>query len=330
MLAGAVALFVAIWNYNLFGNYMIERLYKHEKKDAKEKKYSSWDDRGDLMRPRCCAWFKEWICDKLPSCCQCCMSHPRDKAFAMGREKYEEETNIIEITRQRRYFNMAFKLLLTKRQRKRLRERSKYLLLNPNVEKGSDESDYLTDDLKTDPDNPDSFSDEDLSEKGSSDGKKKTVTKGGKDRGSDEPRKDSPSKKSPQTKGGKDVDDSKQNLKRREPVPSSELSLSDDEDRDRRNDKTRGRSHEVANKVGRYSKSKEVMSKRSSKLTRNPRPSKNSKLSRQNSIRSRDNWYESGEGEYDDRPKKDTGGKLSKTYQRKKTVKPELVTRNRI
>jgi len=42
------------------------------------------------------------------------------------------ETNIIEIIKSRRYFAKAFKALLTKRQRLQMKEKSRYLYIDPD------------------------------------------------------------------------------------------------------------------------------------------------------------------------------------------------------
>lgn len=48
----------------------------------------------------------------------------------------EKETNIIEIVKSRRYLSEAVRLLLSKEQRKKLKERSRYLIVNPDKLKG--------------------------------------------------------------------------------------------------------------------------------------------------------------------------------------------------
>ena len=63
----------------------------------------------------------------------------------MGRRKLEKETNIISIIKSRRYFNAAIKLLLTKHQRDRLKEHTKYLHINPEKYKSTGEGEEVTD-----------------------------------------------------------------------------------------------------------------------------------------------------------------------------------------
>ena len=64
----------------------------------------------------------------------------------MAREKLHKETNIIDLIKEKRYFNASLKLLLTRKQRKRLKERTRYLMLNPNDKdkKVDSESEFAT------------------------------------------------------------------------------------------------------------------------------------------------------------------------------------------
>ena len=153
MIASFIAAFVVFWNYNNFANYMVQRLYKIEKKDAKKKVYTNYDDRSEFIYPCCMSNARDAICDILPSCLQCCRSGKQDKSIAMGRDKLEKESNIIEIIKSRRYFNASLKILLSKRQRMRLKERTRYLHVNPRAKQNSDSdaTDFLTDELLTDP-----------------------------------------------------------------------------------------------------------------------------------------------------------------------------------
>ena len=76
-----------------------------------------------------------------------------DLSLKLGRSRLEKESNIIEMIKTRRYLNASMKLLLSRRQRDRMKERTRYLLLNPEkseTEEQSD-SDFNTVELQTDP-----------------------------------------------------------------------------------------------------------------------------------------------------------------------------------
>ena len=60
----------------------------------------------------------------------------------------EVETNIIEIIKSRRYFNAALRFLMTKKQRLRLKERGRYIVIDPDAtaekrkKEGEDSNEY--------------------------------------------------------------------------------------------------------------------------------------------------------------------------------------------
>ena len=85
------------------------------------------------MKPNRLFNTKEYISDNFlcSMCClkACCKQDQSENGFLQGRELLEKETNICEIIKSRRYFNKALNFLLTKRQRKYLRERTRYVML---------------------------------------------------------------------------------------------------------------------------------------------------------------------------------------------------------
>lgn len=108
---------VNYWNYNFLENFMVVKLFRIEKKDARSKVYSDKDDRYEKFNISVFSGLKDVICDNMPSCLQCCRSSNSDRGLAAGRDKLEKETNIITILQSRRYFNAALKQLLSKDQR---------------------------------------------------------------------------------------------------------------------------------------------------------------------------------------------------------------------
>ena len=55
----------------------------------------------------------DWIPEFLRSC-KCCKWNRKARYFEMARERLDAEVNIIEILKSRRYYDKAFKFLLTK------------------------------------------------------------------------------------------------------------------------------------------------------------------------------------------------------------------------
>ena len=82
---------------------------------------------------------KEWFRNFLPSwvCfCKSCKADRLEKGFELARKRMETSTNIIEIIKSLRYFNAALRLLMTKKQRLRLKEQGRYTVINPDVKAG--------------------------------------------------------------------------------------------------------------------------------------------------------------------------------------------------
>ena len=66
--------------------------------------------------------MKDYFCDLMPSCLQCCRNGRNERALMLAREKLEKETNIIQTIQTRRYLEAAIKMLLPRESRKRLKE----------------------------------------------------------------------------------------------------------------------------------------------------------------------------------------------------------------
>ena len=98
------------------------------------------------MVPRRCFNPKEYIRDLLPKVClrifKCCKPDRLERGFEKARENLLKEINIIEIVKSRRFFHKALKLLLSKKKRMELKERSRYISIDP------DEDDKKIRDLK--------------------------------------------------------------------------------------------------------------------------------------------------------------------------------------
>ena len=64
--------------------------------------------------------------------CKCLRPDRLERGFEKARGKLLEEINIIEIIKSRRFFQKALKVLLTKKKRYELKERSRYISINPD------------------------------------------------------------------------------------------------------------------------------------------------------------------------------------------------------
>ena len=60
------------------------------------------------------------------------------RGIEKARNKMLSETNIVKIVESRRYFLTAFKFLLSKKNRKLMKERSRYITVDPDDSSDSD------------------------------------------------------------------------------------------------------------------------------------------------------------------------------------------------
>ena len=154
ILISALAIIIGYWNYNFFDNFMVSNLYRiqrsskpdrHGKKGPKAWQQKQDKEKGDKMTISFCSGIRDAICDMVPECMQCCRHGRNETGLQMGRDKLAQETNIIKIVQSRRYLNAAIKLLLPKDKRKRLKEQTKYWMLQVDKQpkfgqEGDDES----------------------------------------------------------------------------------------------------------------------------------------------------------------------------------------------
>ena len=156
LLFSAFAFVVGVWNYNMFDNYMVSRLYKLERRDQDSRRLKDTFKESDFIKPRPCYNPKEYFRNLLPGwCCFCkgCKADRLEKGFELARQRLESETSIIEIIKSRRYFNAALRFLMSKQQRMKLKERGRYTVVNPDDDKvqqkkeseGQDSNEQYTD-----------------------------------------------------------------------------------------------------------------------------------------------------------------------------------------
>ena len=155
LLYSGFAFFISIWNYMMFDNYMVSRLYKREQSEQDTSQIRDKLKQSNFMKPNSCFNPKEYFKDLCPSwlCfCRRCKPDRLERGFFAARELLKQETNIIDIIKSRRYFNAALHFLLTKSQRIRIKEKSRYTHVNPDFKKNAkkeDDSNEYTDDFYT-------------------------------------------------------------------------------------------------------------------------------------------------------------------------------------
>ena len=102
---------------------MVSRLYKIKKTDVDSIKEERYFNRSDFINP-----------NKYSNCC--CVKRQRDQlGIAKARLLMDKEINIIEIIKSLRYLKNSIHLLIPKKKRFELKERSRYFCIDPD-EKG--------------------------------------------------------------------------------------------------------------------------------------------------------------------------------------------------
>lgn len=128
------AAFLGVANFQNFDNYLASRLFKVVKKEPDqslaqahlnhEKLSNSQEKRADPIRVTKCCNSLYYLLSCIPDClrckCKCCQS-PNSKGLKKALKVMDQETNIVEIVRARRYFRMALRVLLTNEVRSKLK-----------------------------------------------------------------------------------------------------------------------------------------------------------------------------------------------------------------
>ena len=89
--------------------------------------------------------IKYYMMDSLPSRLICCRRSQKELLIQQAIDSMSKETDIVEMIKSRRYFNLALKKLLSTKERMKLKERSRYLCIDPEK---LDATDSMEDDYK--------------------------------------------------------------------------------------------------------------------------------------------------------------------------------------
>ena len=138
-----------MWNYKHFDNYMASKLFKIQrssslskaKKKEKEAARAGGNDLKFINPTRFCN-IMYYLINLLPQRCQCCHKTRKQRGIDRALHLMQQEINIVETVKSRRFFRSAMKLLLSREQRLSLREHSNYILIDPS-DSEHDEDYYL-------------------------------------------------------------------------------------------------------------------------------------------------------------------------------------------
>ena len=155
LLISGVSYFVSFWNYNYFDNYMVTRLFKIKKKKCQDvdnceqgpvyntspsrSQFKHYFHKSEFMRPRKGYNPKEYIIDLLPTRCKkrYCRADRLETGFVKAREALQKEINFVEMLKQQRFVKNALKILLSREQRMELKERCRYICIDPDYKQKS-------------------------------------------------------------------------------------------------------------------------------------------------------------------------------------------------
>lgn len=136
ILVTVLAIVSTTWNFNSFDNYMVSRLFKINKPEDDIDSDDEYFNQSNYIKQGSFPYFKECLVSCTPKCCKrsrCCKKSRHLVAMEMAREKLDKEINIIEIVKSWRFFENAFKFLLPEAKRLDLKERSRYIAIQPDV-----------------------------------------------------------------------------------------------------------------------------------------------------------------------------------------------------
>ena len=70
--------------------------------------------------------------DNLPSCLVCCKLSRGERGINKALDEMEVEIDVVEWIKNRRFINIALKKLLTKKERMEIKERVRYIMIDPD------------------------------------------------------------------------------------------------------------------------------------------------------------------------------------------------------
>ena len=137
-----------LWSFASLENYIVQRLYKITKKQEDQEEGSSYFRRSSYFLPSLFPYFGDLLWSLKPSCCTCCKPNRTRRAMDIARFRLDQEINMIEFVKSRRYFKKALKFLLTKKKRKELKEKTRYIAVDPDSDKNEGLTRQITNKLR--------------------------------------------------------------------------------------------------------------------------------------------------------------------------------------
>ena len=111
---------------------MASKLYKIKKPEDEEQKMKTYFERSTFFKPMKFRNLRDYMMDTLPGCVKCCKESRQDRAIKKAISEMDKEIDIIEMIKSRRFFKLAFRKLLSDKDRMDLKERSRYIIIDPD------------------------------------------------------------------------------------------------------------------------------------------------------------------------------------------------------
>ena len=120
------------FNYHHFDSFMASKLFKIKKVDDEEEKSKTYFERSTFFKPLNGRNLRNYMMDTLPKRLKCCKATRQDRAIKKAITEMDKEIDIIEMIKSRRFFKMALRKLLSDKERMDLKDRSRYIMIDPD------------------------------------------------------------------------------------------------------------------------------------------------------------------------------------------------------
>ena len=119
-------------NYHHFDSFMASKLYKIKKPEDEEQKSKTYFERSDYFKPGKCRNLCDYMIDSLPGRLKCCKETRQERAIKKAITEMDKEIDIVELIKSLRFSNLAFRKILSHKDRMELKERSRYFMIDPD------------------------------------------------------------------------------------------------------------------------------------------------------------------------------------------------------
>ena len=109
ILSSVFASVLTFLNYNNFDTFMASRLFKIKKENTENIKYDNYSEQSNYFTPPKFDNLKQYTMKVLPRRLVCCKKSRKERAIAKAIKEMDDEIDIIEMIKSRRYFKEALR-----------------------------------------------------------------------------------------------------------------------------------------------------------------------------------------------------------------------------